>query len=190
MPRPPRNVRAGEIYHVVNRGNDCRVIFPQDADYQHFMDLLDRGREHGDVTILGFCGMPTHFHLLLQPETDDALSTYMHWVTGRYAYDRRVNDQTLGQGHVFQRRYWARRMRGEMDFLVALRYVEANALRRGLVDRAQDWMWGSLAERRQESPMLISPCPVALPTEWEAIVNMPQDEFQQMVVRRGVSGRR
>jgi len=187
MPRRPRDIVAGEIYHVINRGNDRRVIFSQDADYEHFLDLLDRGFERADVSILGFCAMPTHFHLLVRPETNDALSTYMHWVTGRYACDLRAKNQTTGNGHVFQRRYWSKEVASESQFLTVLRYIEANALRSELVMRAEDWRWGSLADREGGCPRLICPAPVAIPKEWAALVNLPQEEFRLRLIRRSAN---
>ncbi len=39
MPRPPRADAAGEIYHVLNRGNGRQTIFHKDADYEA-MDLV------------------------------------------------------------------------------------------------------------------------------------------------------
>ena len=96
MARPLRRIIPGELYHVVNRGNDKRVIFREDADYEHFVRLLIRGRERADVTLHGFSLMSTHFHLLAQPMSCDALSSFMHWVTGCYACDLRKSTATVG----------------------------------------------------------------------------------------------
>ncbi len=172
MPRPPRNITAGEIYHIGNRGNDKRVIFREDADYQRFIDLLNLGMEQADITIIGFCLMSTHFHLLLRPGFDDALSTYMHCVTGRYARDLRRRMGTVGLGHVFEKRYWHSHVRGNLHLLTALRYIESNPLPAGLVKRAEDWRWSSLYERNHPEPLLISPSAVDLPSQWNEIVNL------------------
>ena len=184
MPRPLRRILAGEIYHVVNRGNEKRVIFSQDADYKRFLELLRLGREHGDVSILGFCPMPTHFHLLLGPKQNDALSAYMHWVTSRYACDLRCRTGTRGSGHVFQRRFWASPVRDATHFLTVLRYIEGNALRARIVSRAEDWRWGSLVERRDPASRLLNDPPVCLPSDWETWVNLGQDEFVVEMIRR------
>ena len=56
-----------------------------------------------------------------------------------------------------------------------LRYVERNALRAGLVRRAEHWPWGSLAWRLgpASSPGLAD-LPVPLPENWVAYVIQPQ----------------
>jgi putative transposase len=77
-------------------------------------------------------------------------------------------------------------------FLVLCRYVEANALRAGLVRRAQDWPWSSLHQRtssrdaknakvRQEVP-LSDDWPVDRPAKWLALVNdlMPQKQIERV----------
>lgn len=186
MPRRPRSIIAGEIYHVVNRGNDKRVIFPQTADYEGFVDLLDRGRSRADIDIFGYCLMPTHFHAVLKPRTDAALSAYMHWVCGCYACDLRANTQTIGHGHVFQRRYWSCPVQDERHFISLLRYVEANPKRAGLVQRAEEWAWNSLAARQSNAPRLLSPLPIELPSGWTELVNLKQNDVLLARIRREV----
>jgi putative transposase len=184
MPRPRRCTPAGEIFHVVNRGNDKRVIFADDQDYQRFADLLDRGRDRAAITIVAFCLMRTHFHLVLRPGSDDAVPTYMHWVTSSYACYVREVTNTVGDGHVFQRRYWAKGMRNHLHLLTVLGYVEGNALEAGAVDRAEDWRWGSLYERCAKSRRLIDPDVVHLPPDWVGCVNLPRSrKFQGLLSR-------
>ena len=71
--------------------------------------------------------------------------------------------------------------------LVVCRYVERNALRAGLVNRAEDWAWGSLAQRgagvRRGWPELAEP-PVPWPADWPAWVNAPQTAEEEEAVRR------
>ncbi len=42
MPRPPRPVADGLIYHALNRGNNRERVFSADADYQAFLHALAR----------------------------------------------------------------------------------------------------------------------------------------------------
>jgi putative transposase len=183
MSRRRRYTPAGEIFHVVNRGNDRRVIFAEDHDYQYFLDLLDLGRTRADIRIVGFCLMPTHFHLLLRPGTDDAIPTYMHWVQGCYARHVRESTGTVGNGHVFQRRYWDAGMRDRLHLLTVLGYVEGNALAAGIVRQAENWRWGSLHERCRGSGRLLDLDVVSLPLDWVGCVNLPRSRAFQALVR-------
>ncbi|MEO8681082.1 MAG: transposase [Vicinamibacterales bacterium] len=183
MARPGRCFVPGCALHVVNRGNDRRIIFPEAVDYGSFLALLREGRERFPVQIYAYDLVKNHFHLVLAAEHLGALSAYMHFVQRSHACDLRAIAQTRGQGHVFQRRYWSAVLEGSGRLLNALRYVEANALRASLVDKAEDWEWGSLWERVTGERDLLSQLPFHLPDGWPAIVNTPQHALDLKLVR-------
>jgi putative transposase len=69
-----------------------------------------------------------------------------------------------------------------------MRYVERNALRANLVERAEDWRWGTLFQRSQRDvpPWLILPSDPPLPRQWRAHVNKPQTEAGLAALRNCV----
>ena len=71
-------------------------------------------------------------------------------------------------------------------FFVVCRYVERNALRAGLVDRAEEWRWGSLwrwLQKREPDPKLLSPWPLSRLPGWAARVNEPLTKQELDAVR-------
>ena len=63
-------------------------------------------------------------------------------------------------------------MQDDSHFLTVCRYVEANAVRAGLAQRAEEWAWGGLYARRHgDKPFVLSDWPVDRPREWTALVN-------------------
>lgn len=186
MPRQNRFCPPHACYHVVNRGNDRRVIFREDADYQAFLTLLAAGQQIAPVQIFGYCLMPNHFHLLVKPATDTALSSYMEWVTGRYACHVRHQTRTRGHGHVFQRRFWSVPVEGRLAFLSVLRYIEANPSRANLTATAETWPWSSLAERCRSGRGLAGALPHALPSNWVTLVNLRQAEGVLTLIRQSL----
>ncbi len=173
-PRQRRFAPAGVSFHVLNRGNDRRRIFFEDADYRSFLSLLARGKQLYPVRIFGVCLMPNHFHGLMSPETEGALSSYLQWVQGRYACDLRSLTRTVGQGHIFQRRFWSDGIEDARHFFAVLRYIEANPVRARLVERAEQWMWSSLVLRTIEVDQVLDPLPYLLPERWVDVVNEVQ----------------
>ncbi len=91
----------------------------------------------------------------------------------------------VGGGHLYQGRYKSFPIAEDDHYLAVCRYVERNALRAGLVARAEAWRWGSLARRRGlvEGPTL-SAGPLALPVQWLRHVNAPQTEAELEALRR------
>jgi putative transposase len=184
MPKRPRFIAPNSIQHVVNRGNDKKVIFPEPVDYGSFLALLREAREKTAIELYGYCLMPNHFHLVVRTPDLDELSAYMQYVEGSHACDLRMCNRTRGHGHIFQRRYWNKWVEGDGHLLTVLRYVEANPVRAGLVDWAADWEWSSLWERVTGDRDLLHPCPIWLPDEWPTIVTIPQEPCDLDRIRR------
>ena len=114
----------------------------------------------------------------------------MQWITCRYACDLRRRTHTLGEGHVFQRRFWSAPVEGRLRFLTVLRYIEANPVRAGLVESADAWQWSSLADRTKLCRQFLAPLPTDLPEDWLAIVNLVQSNpvlqrIRETLVRKG-----
>ena len=174
MPRSCRTAWAHAIFHVVNRGVERRKVFLDDHDYKRFITLLRKGKQRAPVKIYGFCLMPNHFHIIISPETNEALGDYMHWVTGKYALEFRIRTETRGLGHVFQQRYWSRGCDEVDAYFLMLRYTEANPKRAAMVRRAEEWEWSSLCARQKGDMSVIDESPFELPSYWAALVNRPQ----------------
>ena len=71
-----------------------------------------------------------------------------------------------------------------------LRYVERNPLRAGLVRRAEDWPWSSLACRLAGGDVALRrlhPTPVALAANWLQLVNESQTEAELEAMHRSVA---
>ncbi len=183
MPSRRRIVPDRCILHIVNRGNDKKVIFPEPSDYAAFLVLLREARERYEVQLYGYELMPNHFHLVTYVERPEEISAYMHWIQRVHACDLRFLSRTKGHGHIFQRRYWSSVIEGEVHLLNVLRYVEGNALRAGLVEAAEDWEWGSLWDRVTGERDLLHGLPFELPEDWTAIVNTPQEKMELETLR-------
>ncbi len=91
------------------------------------------------------------------------------------------------EGHVDRGRFKSFPVQDDDHFRVVCRYVERNALRAGLVARAEDWRWGSLwrwVQKIEPAPKLLSPWPLARLPNWVARVNEPLFEQELDAVRR------
>ena len=68
--------------------------------------------------------------------------------------------------------------------LTVCRYVERNALRVGLVPRAEAWPWSRLRRRLDRNGPVLDPGPIPLPTGWVEHVNRPQTNAELDASRR------
>jgi putative transposase len=164
---------------VLNRASQGLVLFTEHTDYLEFYRLLlDAGRRFA-VRVCAYCLMPNHWHLVLWPLKDGAVSAYIHWVATRHSLRFRLETDTVGRGHVYQDRFHSFPVQTGRYYFNVVRYVEANALESHVVSRAEDWPWSSLAERLHGHE-LINDGPLELPEDWADRVNvtLPKPEME------------
>ena len=178
MPRPPRADEAGGLYHALNRGNLRADIFRKEADFAAFERILHEGLQCYRIELYSYQLMSNHYHLVFRPLIDGEMSRFMGWIGGTHTMRYHAHYHTSGLGHVYQQRYKSFPIQDDDHFFVVCRYVERNALRAKLVDRAEDWRWGSLWRWLQKpepepDPKLLSPWPLARLPKWVERVNDP-----------------
>lgn len=154
MPRAARIVIPGVPHHIVQRGNRRQRIFFSDTDYSRYVDWLAEGCERFGTRCLAWCLMPNHLHLILVPSNEDGLRGPIAGAATRLS--QRVNLMQQTSGHLFQGRYASYPM-DEAHLMVALRYVENNPVKAGLVGEAAEWPWSSAtAHIARRSDRLVS----------------------------------
>ncbi len=187
MPRPKRIALGGYVYHVVNRANGRLRIFRKQGDFIAFERILADGVERFAMRICGYCLMSNHWHLVLWPKGDGDLPAFMRWITQTHTQRYHSSHGTVGIGHLYQGRYKSFPVQDEPYYLTVMRYVEANPLRAGLVEKAQAWPWSSYAVRRgRESPVELTGGPVSLPKNWPALVHQSVAEIDVSKIQNSI----
>ncbi len=190
MGRPYRTALGGYVYHMLNRANGRLPIFQKDGDYAAFERILAEALEHvSGMRLLAYCLMPNHWHLVVWPRHDGELSDFGHWLTLTHTQRWHAHYHDVGTGHLYQGRFKSFPVCEDDHLFQVCRYVERNALRAGLVARAEAWRWGSLWQRGLRSrpdKWILSDWPLAIPVHWVKEVNQPQTEAELEALRRSV----
>jgi putative transposase len=189
MLRPQRAAEGGLLYHALNRANAHLAIFETDEDYAAFERVLAQAVARQDMRLLAYCLMPNHFHLLVWPRADGDLSQFMRWLTVTHTQRWHAHHRTAGTGHLYQGRFQSFPVQSDQPFLTVCRYVERNALRAKLVERAEDWRWSSLSARRARSDAdrpALRPWPIGRPRDWRARVNRPIGPNEEEAIGRSI----
>lgn len=145
---PSRNILKIDLhdsyYHVYARGHGRQSIFRDDEDFEMFLGLFERhlsvepkanttGRVYphlrGDVSLLCYCLMSNHFHLLLYQKTEGSMSRLMRGVMT--SYSMYFNKKYQQSGALFESRYKASRISSDPYLLHISRYIHLNP---------KDWM--------------------------------------------------
>lgn len=140
MPRIARLVLPGYPHHITQRGNYMQQVFYTQADYKFYLKLLNKYSQKYLLSILSFCLMPNHVHFICVPFNKDSLANTFkntHMVYAQY-----LNNKRNLKGHLWQGRFFSSIL-DERYLYAAVRYVERNPVRAGLVEKPWDWIWSS-----------------------------------------------
>lgn len=141
-----KEYEAGAYYHVYNRGVAKCIIFLDDEDYKVFISYLEfyltvpdlQGQSSkvspsrllnnycGEITLIAYCLMPNHFHLMLRQNSEHGMDHFMRSLITKYV--RYFNTKYERVGHLFQARYKAVQVKNEGQFTYLTKYIHRNPL--------------------------------------------------------------
>lgn len=189
MAYPKRQTPPGVVFHVLNRAVQKRQLFEVESDYRAFLRCVWEAHASVRVSILAFCVMPNHFHFVLAGNEEGQLSRFMARLTATHSKRWHQHRRSAGTGAVYQGRFKAFPVQTETYFYNVCRYVEGNALRAGLVGRAEQWPWSSLGQQKNAYEVPIAVWPLARPADWVELVNVQHRTDVSRVRSCVVSGR-
>jgi putative transposase len=143
MPRPARAFFAGEVHHLVLRGNNGGAIFQDDVDRARFLDILRDAALTHRVAVHAYVLMDNHLHLLATPAQADSLSRMVQTVGRSYVVP--FNQRHGRSGTLWEGRFKAHLLEAEAYLLIAMRFIESNPVRAGLAPGLLAIRWSSLA---------------------------------------------
>ncbi len=183
MPRRRRIVVPGYPHHVTQRGNRQMKVFCDEADRRVFLRMLREASDLYSLRHYSYSLMTNHIHMISVPEYVASLPLAMHDVLGSYA--SYFNAKYGLSGRLWQGRFYSAVM-DEEHFWLGLRYVERNAVRAGIVTRAEEYVWSAAAAHcgLRDDPIL-TPLP-RIPSyisSWSAWIEVVEANEQLRIIR-------
>jgi len=144
-----RAVLVGVPHHLTQRGLDRQPVFFADADREVYLGLVHASAARFGADLLGYCLMTNHVHWVVTPRADESLARAFGEAHGRYA--AYANARMSRSGHFWQNRFFSCPL-DRAHLWAALRYVERNPLRAGMVAACSAYQWSSAAAHTGETP--------------------------------------
>ncbi len=105
---------------------------------------LEQARVRYGFRVYGFVIMPEHLHLLVSEPDRGRLANAVQSLKIASAKRTRPARQFEGRSSpLWQKRYYDFNIRDYQQFVDKLRYIHRNPVRRGLVEKPEDWPWSS-----------------------------------------------
>jgi putative transposase len=183
MARIARVVAAGVPHHVVQRGNRRQPVFFSTADYKAYLRLMAAWCGQQGVEVWAYCLMTNHVHLIAVPGSEQGLARAIGEAHRRYTV--RVNQRENWRGYLWQGRFSSYPL-DEQYLLAAVRYVERNPVRVGLVERPWQYPWSSAAAHvRNRDDILVRVKPMSdRVADWREYLSTEPDSTDMEVLRR------
>ena len=105
-----------------------------------FEQTLEQVRVWYDFYIIGYVVMPEHVHLLISEPERGTLGVVLQML--KQNSSRRLR-HLAHTGPFWERRYYDFNVWTENKCVEKLRYLHRNPVKRGLVERPEDWAWSS-----------------------------------------------
>jgi putative transposase len=163
-----------EYYHIYSRGVEKRKIFMNTKDYDRFMallyimnqnmsftmgnflrnkqknlkDIFTEEREKTLVSILGYCLMPNHFHLILYEHTEGGISQFMDkFLT---AYSMYFNKKYERSGPLLTRPFRSEHISNESQYMYIFSYIHLNPI--SIIDK--NWKENGIKNKKEAENFL------------------------------------
>jgi putative transposase len=127
--------------HVYSRGINRGAIVRDDRDREALLRFIVEAAKHYGVEINAFAVMETHYHMIVTPTSDGALSNAMAVIGGRQT--RRFNKKYGRMGTMWNERFGHALLDDERYWYNCLRYVDLNPFRAHAVSAPEESRWCS-----------------------------------------------
>lgn len=139
MTRPRRHEHGSRPLHLIARGVEEGVLFPDPVAHQIFWNEFGRQSLELGITIGHVCLMTTHYHLLVRGPRDALAEGLMHAHRKVAVYNNRAGRR----GRVFGRRYQVLPIDTSRHLRAVARYLPMNPVKAGMVRNPADWKWST-----------------------------------------------
>jgi putative transposase len=127
---------TGDLHFVTFSCYQLNAYLASPSARSLFEATLERVRLRHGFCVIGYVVMPEHVHLLVSEPASEPLSKALHAL--------KLSVSKLSRQHPFwQARYYDFNVFTERKHVEKLRYIHRNPVRRGLVEKPQDWRWSS-----------------------------------------------
>jgi putative transposase len=143
----------GQTYFVTSQTWERRSLFRSETWAKLFLNHLEANRGSGYL-LHDFVVMPDHFHVILSPL--GSLERSVQMIKGGFSF--RAKKELGSNAEVWQRGFSDHRIRDYEDYLIHLRYIHGNPVRRGLCADAKGYAYSSvLRSDLDELPQWLKP---------------------------------
>ncbi len=144
MPRLARKNINSSYCHVIVQGIDKEYIFKNDNFKKIYMSMLKKNLLDTQASILAYCIMSNHAHILIYSEKLEDITKIMLRTNTSYA--KLYNKSNNRVGYVFRDRYYTQPITSEKQLFNCIAYIHNNPIKAHIVNNFSEYPYSSYNE--------------------------------------------
>ena len=141
MSRLRRLILSDRVFFITCRVHRLRRKL-NEAEFAVLAEVVRERRQAQRFLLTAWVFLPDHWHAIIFPRWPLLISTVMKSI--KVGGSKRINAGRGERGVLFQGRFVDRALRTVKEYNEKVAYIHGNAVKAGLVERAQDWKWSGL----------------------------------------------
>lgn len=130
-----------------------------DPEYQIVAEAIVSERRRVGFLLFGYVLMPDHLHVLIWPPLPITISRVFRNVKRVSSF--KINRRRQTSGSRWQHQFWDRFVRDTKEFGERLEYMHMNPVRKGLINKPEQWRWSSYNNFSLDKSIVAS-CPIPI----------------------------
>jgi putative transposase len=142
-PLPIRPPTSDRLVFATQAVGDRAPIFRDPMYASMLLDTFRAVKMVHPYAMVGYCLLPDHFHIMVQPTFPETISTIIQSVKRNFTLDYKRRIGVAGRMDFWQKSFMDHILRDEIDRQRHLDYIHINPIRHGYASRPEDWEWSS-----------------------------------------------
>ena len=144
MSRRNTHFCKGSYYHLYNRSILQLPICYGEKDHFRLLRRLFYLSDELNVTIIAWCIMPNHFHLLVRQDGEESAGKLPARLFN--SYNKYFNGKYGRKGMIFESAFKAKPVQSKTYLMHLCRYIHANPVIAGLINSPGNWLYSNYGD--------------------------------------------
>ncbi|MBR3134565.1 MAG: transposase [Clostridia bacterium] len=142
MPRISRKeYKEYQVFHIMVQGINKSSIFDKEREKNEYIKLMRNNKSEYKITIIAYCIMNNHAHILLKTSSIENLTKYMHKLNTSYGIYYNKNNERVG--FVYRNRFESQAIMDINYLYNCILYIHNNPVNAGLCELAYNYKFSS-----------------------------------------------
>lgn len=138
---------SGDLHFITSSCYQRQPLLDTPERRDLFLAVFESVRQKYGLVVVGYVVMPEHFHLLISEPEKGTPSTVVQALKLGFARRLLMRGGQYGatdtSPHIWQRRFYDFNVWTEHKRIEKLTYIHENPVKRGLVEKPEQWRWSS-----------------------------------------------